>query len=136
MDPVLRLKHHHLTVLTEEALRVDPVEACGLLFGKKTPATIHVKRVVVSQNQLDSATRFEIDPENVVAAFSEADKEGLDFVGLFHSHPASATPSPIDLKSMKLWGDAVWLILSSTDGGVAAYQMKNGKVIEIRIRVE
>ena len=72
----------------------------------------------------------------VVAAFNEADEEGLEFIGLFHSHPAPATPSPIDLKFMKLWGDALWLILSSTDGNLAAYQIKDDKVEEATIRIE
>ena len=107
-----------------------------MLFGKLTQKETVVKRVVVAPNKLQSTVRFEIDPETFVDAFTEADKEGLDFIGLFHSHPAPAKPSSIDLKYMKLWGDALWLILSSTNGNLAAYQMRSGNVQEIIIKVE
>ena len=107
-----------------------------MLFGRLIQKEALVKRVVVAPNKLQSAVRFEIDPETFVSALTKADKEGLDFIGLFHSHPAPTKPSSIDLKYMKLWGDAIWLILSSTDGSLVAYQMRNGKVREITIRVE
>ncbi len=107
-----------------------------MLFGKLTRKEAVVKRVVVAPNKLQSSVRFEIDPEMFANAFTEADNEGLDFIGLFHSHPAPADPSLIDLKYMKLWGDALWLILSSTNGGLAAYQMRSGNVQEIIIKVE
>jgi proteasome lid subunit RPN8/RPN11 len=80
--------------------------------------------------------RFEVDPGKVAAAITEAETEGLDFVGLFHSHPAPATPSSIDLKYMKLWGDILWLILSSIDDKLAAYQLNEGMVKEATIRLE
>lgn len=107
-----------------------------MLFGKLTQNEVSVKKVVMAPNKLQSTVRFEIDPETFVRALTEADKEDLDFIGLFHSHPAPTMPSLIDLKYMKLWGDAVWLILSSINGNLAAYQMINGKVREITIKVE
>jgi len=95
-----------------------------------------VEKVEFAPNELQSTVRFEIDPVKVAAAFTDADEEGLDFIGLFHSHPAPAAPSPIDLKYMKLWGDALWLILSSTDGKLAAYQLTDDTVKEATIRIE
>lgn len=107
-----------------------------MLFGKLTRKEAFVKRVEVAPNKLQSTLRFEIDPETFASAFTEADKKGLDFIGLFHSHPAPAKPSLIDLKYMKLWSSAIWLISSSSNGSLAAYQMRNGKVKEIAIKVE
>ena len=133
---ILRLQRQHVYLMKEETEKVHPIEACVMLFGKSTQKEVVVKRVVVASNKLQSTVRFEIDPETFVHAFTEADREGLDFIGLFHSHPAPAKPSLIDLKYMKLWGDALWLILSSTNGNLAAYQMRNGKVREITIKVE
>ena len=133
---ILRLKRQHANLLKEEARKVHPIEACAMLFGRLAQKEAVVERVVVVPNKLQSTVRFEIDPETFVNAFTEADKEGLDFIGLFHSHPAPAKPSLIDLKYMKLWGDALWLILSSTNGSLTAYQMRNGKVGEITVRVE
>jgi len=133
---ILRLQRQHVNLLKEETKKVHPIEACAMLFGELTQKEAVVKRVVVVSNKLQSTVRFEVDPETFVNAFTEADREGLDFIGLFHSHPAPAKPSLIDLKYMKLWGDALWLILSSTNGNLAAYQMRNGKLREITIKLE
>ena len=102
-----------------------------MLFGKLFKNEAVVEKVEVAPNKLQSNVSFEIDPTKVVAAFTEAEKEGYEFIGLFHSHPAPAAPSPIDLKAMKLWGDALWLILSSTEGNLAAYQLEDHKVKEV-----
>jgi proteasome lid subunit RPN8/RPN11 len=123
-------------LLKQEAEKVHPVEACAMLFGNLSHDEAVVEKVEVAPNELQSAVRFKIDPAKVAAAFTEAEEEGLDFIGLFHSHPAPAAPSPIDLKYMKLWGDALWLIMSSTDGNLAAYQLRDDTVKEATLRIE
>ena len=133
---ILRLRRHHVDLLKQEAEKVHPVEACAMLFGKLSQNEAVVEKVELAPNELQSTVRFEMDPEKVAAAITEAEEEGLDFIGLFHSHPAPAAPSPIDLKFMKLWGDALWLILSSIDGNLAAYQLSDGTVKEVTIRME
>ena len=107
-----------------------------MLFGRLTKNEAVVEKVEIAQNRLRSTTRFEVNPAKVAAAITEAEKEGLDFIGLFHSHPTLAVPSSIDLKSMRLWGDALWLILSSTDGKLAAYQLIDGTVKEATIKIK
>ena len=133
---ILWLRRHHVDLLKQEAEKVHPVEACALLFGKLYQNEAVVEKVEFAPNKLQSTVRFEIDPEKAAAAITAAEKEGLDFVGLFHSHPAPANPSPIDLKYMRLWGDALWLILSSIDGQLAAYQLSDGEIKEVTIRVD
>jgi len=133
---ILRLKTQQLRFLKEETRRVHPVEACAILFGKTTQREAIVKRVVTAPNVLKSTTRFEIDPKVFFDAFMQADEEGLEFIGLFHSHPAPAYPSGVDLKFMRLWGDAVWLILSSIYNNFAAFQMTDGKVSEVTVKTD
>lgn len=133
---ILRLQRLHADLLKQETEKVHPVEACAMLFGNLSHAEAVVEKVVFAPNRLQSPLRFEIDPEKVAAAFTEAEERGLEFVGLFHSHPAPAAPSSIDLEGMKLWGDALWMILSSTDGKLAAYQLTDGLVKEVTIRLE
>jgi proteasome lid subunit RPN8/RPN11 len=123
-------------LLKREAQKTYPIEACAILFGESTKKEVLIEKVVVAPNRLKSPSRFEINPETFADAFIKAEKEGLDFIGLFHSHPAPATPSAIDLKYMKLGGDAVWLILSSTNGGLAAYQMKNAQIHKVTLKIE
>ena len=123
-------------MLKQEIEKVHPVEACAILFGKLSQNKAVVEKIKVTQNRLRSTTRFEIDAAKVTVTITEAEKEGLEFIGLFHSHPAPATPSAIDKKFMRLWGDALWLILSSTDGNLAAFQFMDGTVKEATIRIE
>jgi len=133
---ILQLEQRSVDLLKEEARRVHPIEACAILFGEITPQKAVVRKVVVTHNELHSAERFEINPETVVEAMEEAEKEGLEFLGLFHSHPAPPNPSTIDLRFMKLWGEAVWLILSSIDYSLAAFQLKGENLKEIPINLE
>lgn len=104
-----------------------------MLFGELSQNEAVVEKVEVAENRLLSSTRFEVDPTKVAAAITGAEKEGYEFIGLFHSHPASAAPSSVDLEYMRLWGDALWLIQSSTDGKLAAYQLIDGTVKEATI---
>ena len=133
---ILRLRSLQLHLLRGEARKSHPVEACALLFGRLIDDEAIVTKVVVAPNLLQSTVRFEIDPQTVFNAFEQAEREGLRFIGLFHSHPAPARPSAIDLQYMRLWGEAVWLILSSINGDIAAFRMKNDKVNEIALKIE
>lgn len=132
----LRLKEHQVSQLREEASRIRPVEACALLFGELTRQGAVVKKVVVAPNELQSDVRFEIRPEIAIKAFKNAEMQGLDFVGFFHSHPAPATPSTIDLKYMRLWGEAIWLIMSLNDSSLAAYQMEDSELKQVTVRID
>ncbi|MCW4052148.1 MAG: M67 family metallopeptidase [Candidatus Bathyarchaeota archaeon] len=132
---ILRIRSQHIDLLQEEARKVDPIEACALLFGEIVEDAVFVQKVVVTDNKLHSRKRFEISAETVVDSMAAAEREGLEFIGLFHSHTAPATPSQVDMGFMRLWGDAVWLILSLTSGELKAYQMKDGKVRKIIISV-
>jgi len=133
---ILRLNTQQLQFLRKEDRRVHPIEACAALFGKTTRRKAVVERVVTVPNVLGSTTRFEIDPKAFFDAFMQADKDELEFIGLFHSHPAPAHPSDVDLEFMRLWGDAVWLIFSSTHDNFAAFQMKDGKVRAVTVKTD
>ncbi len=122
-----------LTFLKAEARRVHPIEACALIFGKLSKEEAVVERVVVTRNVLASSVRFEIDPQAFFDAFKEAEKDGLEFVGFFHSHPAPARPSNIDMQFMQLWGEVVWLIFSSVDDEFGAFQIQNGEVAALTL---
>lgn len=136
MPKILQLTSEHVRLLRKETRDKYPVEACALLFGKIAEEKAVVTKIVIAPNILQSTIRFEIDPQLFFGSFEKAEREGLQFIGLFHSHPAPPNPSAIDIRFMRLWGDAVWLILSSTDNSLAAFSMVKGKVRRIRVNVE
>lgn len=133
---ILHITNQRLTLLRKEAKKTHPIEACALLFGKLTEKEAVIERVVVTPNVLESTARFEIDSKAFCSAFTKANNDKLDFVGFFHSHPAPANPSSVDLKFMRLWGDAVWLIFSSTKNKFAAFQMRNSEVHALTLKTE
>jgi proteasome lid subunit RPN8/RPN11 len=133
---ILYLSSKQIDLLRKETEKQKPIEACAILFGKKNQKYSMVKKIVVTKNRLQSHDRFEVDPEKVAFALDEAEKNKLEFIGLFHSHSAPATPSLIDLKFMKLWGDSIWLILSTINNNFAAFYLKKNKVKEVLIKIK
>jgi len=133
---ILRLTRRQLTCLENEARKTSPIEACALLFGKLAENEATVERIVTTPNVVESTTRFEIDSRAFYDAFMAADRDGLAFLGFFHSHPAPATPSSVDLTFMRLWGEAVWIIFSLTESKFVAFRMKKGEPHALTLKIK
>src|SRR5262245_30544999 len=71
-----------------------PLEACGLLVG----ANSRVMRFVACTNEAASARVYTIPPKELLRAERQADDDGLEVLGVFHSHTHSEPyPSPTDV---------------------------------------
>jgi proteasome lid subunit RPN8/RPN11 len=66
-----------------------PDECCGILLGKCVGEKISVTALKRASNtRTDSArNRYNIAPQDLIAAQREGRKSGLDIVGFYHSHP-------------------------------------------------
>ncbi len=80
----LTLSRQHWREMLEHVDRQAPLEACGLLAG----ANDRVEKVILVRNQAESPVRFVMDPYEQLQAFNWMESQGLDLVGIFHSHPA------------------------------------------------
>jgi len=78
-----------------------PLEACGLLAGKDDA----VEAVLKVRNAAQSPVRFRMDPQEQYNAFEWIETNGLDLVGIYHSHPSGPE------------------IVSATDIAEAAYKV-------------
>ena len=107
LPKILQLTSEQVRILRKEARDRYPVEACALLFGRFSEEKAVVTKIVIAPNTLESTTRFQIDPQLVFDSFECAEREGLEFIGLFHSHPAPRNPSVMDICFMRLWSDAI-----------------------------
>lgn len=112
-----------LTVAQRDAMlavciRALPNEGCGLLLGTGEGL---VHEVVASPNIADSAKIYEIEPAVLLRASRRADAEGLEVIGVFHSHTHSpAYPSPTDVRQAP---DPTWhYVLISLMGSPADLQ--------------
>lgn len=81
----LELSASHLEAMRAHVQACEPLEACGLLLGR----AVAVARVIPVGNAARSRSRFRMEPAEQVRAFQTMEEQGLDLLGIFHSHPAN-----------------------------------------------
>jgi len=95
-----------------------PREACGTLIGRTTELGVEVVRVERGENLNESSEQFTLDPAHLVRAEQMACDDGLEIVGIWHSHPNQpAVPSTRDREAA--WRGWSYLILSVLEAGVS-----------------
>ena len=121
--------------LVTHAISEQPSESCAMLFGKKVGDNWNVKEVFLTQNIDDSQTNFTISPEELLKGYQIAEKNQLEVVGIFHSHPNSdAIPSNTDKKFMQN-NPVPWIIFSGVNNDLKAYLL-DSTIIEIQIKID
>lgn len=116
----LRVPRSLLEGLRELARCGWPHEACGLLVGTTAGDAVRVERVTEAENLATDRLhdRYTLDPADFLRADAAARRDGLDVVGVWHTHPDHpARPSATDLAAA--WPSFSYLILSVTATGVA-----------------
>jgi proteasome lid subunit RPN8/RPN11 len=105
------------SAMVAHAERQYPNECCGAMLGAIDGEAKRVTRAFPIENAFDGpqAERYELRPEDLLAADREARRSGLDLVGIFHSHPdCGAYFSETDLKNSCPWYS--FLVLSIQSG--------------------
>ena len=103
--------------MVDHAQKTFPNECCGAMLGRLNDDRKLVTMAVPIENAYQGAqgSRYEIKPEDLLAAEREARSRGMDLVGIFHSHPdCDAYFSETDLKNSCPWYSFV--ILSVKNG--------------------
>lgn len=97
-----------------------PNEACGVMLGKDGVVTEVIaagnERTSLPHSSGESArNRYLIDPLAYMKIERNADKRGLQVLGIYHSHPdVAARPSQFDLDHA--WPNLSYLIVSVCKG--------------------
>jgi proteasome lid subunit RPN8/RPN11 len=121
------------------AIKCYPIECYGLILGKIGKDGIEAKEVVEGKDLSSSPVSFEADPAFVYKEYKKAEERGLEFVGIYHSHPnLHAFVSSRDADHMKYWGHIAWLILGLSKDRVLerkAFTMKKGGIEELELVV-
>ena len=96
-----------------------PEECCGLLLGTFEEESTK-KRVLESKRmgnvfvKEERYHRYTIDPKEFMKTESEAESQGLDVVGIYHSHPnAPAKPSQFDMNFA--WPTLSYIVIEVRD---------------------
>lgn len=151
-----------LAAIVQHAQREAPREACGLLAGHGN----RIERVYPIPNRAELAVeffaerglippgrdyrpdapgsiaveRFFMDPEEQFRTLRAIEREGLEHLGSYHSHPATeAYPSRTDVELAAYWPKMLLLICSLANPAqpvVRAFRVVDGVVEEESIVVE
>jgi proteasome lid subunit RPN8/RPN11 len=129
----LKISRRDIELIQSELESNKPYEACGVLIGTITGSTAVVEKALPVINAKRTRRSFELDPKEHYNAWNEAEKNGKEIVGVYHTHPvSSAVPSLWDRETMEN-EPSVWLIAGAD--GMRAYVWENGiksvKIIEI-----
>ncbi|MHA2091672.1 MAG: Mov34/MPN/PAD-1 family protein [Candidatus Kariarchaeaceae archaeon] len=94
-----------------------PEEICGVFIGLYIDGNPHVKeaRRMKNTNSGSRNTRYNIDPMDLIKLEDEIDAEGLEMLGIYHSHPNHpARPSQYDFDHA--WPNISYAVLKVQDG--------------------
>lgn len=92
--------------MVQHARETYPNECCGAMLGASDDGTKVVSRAMRLENAFAGAqaARYELRPEDLMAADKAAREHGLDLIGIYHSHPdCDAYFSKTDLQNSCPW---------------------------------
>ena len=132
MIKTLKMQLAHWQIMQRHVAEQAPLEACGLLVGKKDL----VETVLKVRNVVQSPIRFRMDPQEQYNALMWIEDNGLDLVGIYHSHPSGPeTASATDIAEAAY--DVVHVIWSRTGQTWSArgFWIEAKQVTEVIIQV-
>ncbi len=107
-------------IMNDDAVKAFPDECCGFMFGSEDAAG---NRVVTQALPINNSAvenrkrRFEIAPKDFMKGERYADENGVQFLGIYHSHPNHpAIPSEHDRVAAQPFFS--YVIISVRDGVV------------------
>ena len=107
-----------------------PQEACGFVAGKDGAA----KYFLAIENMDHSTVTYTMDPRQQMKAFRRISGDGLELIGIFHSHVASsADPSQTD-RRQAFYPEVSYLIVSLAD--MNRPDLKSFKIIADTVTAE
>jgi proteasome lid subunit RPN8/RPN11 len=138
---MLRLDRSDYLTIVAHALDEIPNEACGLLAARAGagPDTDSgdIRAVYKCRNAAESARVYEVHPLDHLHADRDADANGLQITGVYHSHThTDAYPSPTDIAQAP---DPDWhyvlISLRQPDPVVRSFRIVDGQVSEEPVSV-
>lgn len=131
---MLIIKKSYLDEIIAHAREEFPNEACGILAGKDKK----VAKVYKMTNTEKSPMRYFMDPKEQFKAIKQMRVEGVEMVGIYHSHPnVRPYPSSHDVE-LAFYPESSYVIVSIINNipEVRSFKIVNGIVREEEIKVE
>ncbi len=131
---VLYIPKVFLERIIAHAAQEYPEECCGILAGKAG----RISKVYPMKNIERSSQAFFMDPEEQYQVFQEMEREKLELLGIYHSHPHSpAYPSSKDI-DLAFYPDVIMVIISlysHQNPWVGAFKTSEKEVKKIKLKI-
>jgi proteasome lid subunit RPN8/RPN11 len=119
--------------MREHARATPPEECCGLLAGRDGV----IREVFRAENVAERrSVAYEIAPRELFRLMREMRGAGLDFLGIYHSHPQGENhPSPQDLECAN-YPDVAYFIVSPRNDApqtIRAFAIRDGRATELAV---
>jgi proteasome lid subunit RPN8/RPN11 len=107
----MQISSEDLRAIYAHATRTYPYECFGFLVGSHDQAGCVVQVVPGTNARAKRPDRFEMDAAEFLAVEAAAERDGLEVIGFYHSHPDwPAVPSTEDLRLA--WSGSYYLIVA------------------------
>jgi len=103
---MIRIEPEPWAAMVAHARRTYPNECCGAMLGGSEDGAKTVREAMVLENAFAGAqaARYELRPEDLLAADRAARARKMDLIGIYHSHPdCDAYFSTTDLQNSCPW---------------------------------
>ena len=103
---MIRIESEPWAAMVAHARASYPSECCGAMLGSTDGETKLVRESIALQNAFEGAqaARYELRPEDLLAADKAARERHMDLIGIYHSHPdCDAYFSTTDLQNSCPW---------------------------------
>jgi proteasome lid subunit RPN8/RPN11 len=132
---LIRIRREIPAELYERARQKPELECCGLLAGRDGVITHAFPAENVAS---DPAKNYEIAPKEIFQMMREFRAAGLEFLGIYHSHPnGENAPSARDIELAYYSEEAYFIISPGRDAAkpVRAFSIRDGRVAELDIQI-
>ncbi|MGA8768427.1 MAG: M67 family metallopeptidase [Candidatus Acidiferrales bacterium] len=135
MPGTIQMQREVFDELGKSALREPGFECCGLLAGRDGVIT----QAFAAENvAVNPAKNYEIAPKEIFWLLREFRAQGLEFLGIYHSHPNGENePSARDI-DLAYYSEAVYFIVSPRPDAprpVRAFSIRDGCATELEIQI-
>lgn len=103
---MIRIEPEPWAAMVAHARAIYPNECCGAMLGTTDGETKVVHQAIALANAFEGAhaARYELRPEDLLAADKAARERRMDVIGIYHSHPdCDAYFSTTDLQNSCPW---------------------------------
>lgn len=130
----LQVTENQIDSLTRSAKEDFPNESCSLLLGSIVDDEYHVKVLKKMENKAHSEYSFHMDSDELMKVYKWASDNGLDVIGVYHSHLEGSYPSDTDFTFMKI-NPVIWLIYDVSKSTYSAFLLVQDYLKEIKIEI-